>query len=67
MGTSNTNAQNYPGKDVDLQGYIDQKISVGKTNITIQPEQYWVKPTRGVQKIKLMLNQKYFIIKFVID
>ena len=67
MGTSNTNAQNYPGKDVDLQGYIDQKISVGETNITIQPVQYWVKPTRGVQKIKLMLNQKYFIIKFVID
>jgi hypothetical protein len=32
---SNRNAHNYPGKDFDLQGYIDQKISAGETNITI--------------------------------
>jgi hypothetical protein len=48
LGASYTNAQINPGKDFDLQGYIDQKISAGETTIVIQPGQYRVKPTRGV-------------------
>jgi hypothetical protein len=41
-------AQVNPDVDFDLQRFIDQKISAGETNITIQPGQYRIKPAGGV-------------------
>jgi len=54
LDPSNINAHNYPEKEFDIQGYVDQKIGTGETNITIKPEQYRVKPTIEAQKIKLL-------------
>lgn len=48
LNALNTRAQIDPGVDFDLQGYINQKLDAGKTNITIKPGQYRVKPTGGV-------------------
>lgn len=44
FATPNVKAQVDPGIDFDLQGYINQKISAGETNIVVPPGRYRVSP-----------------------
>lgn len=54
--SSPVNAQVNPGKDFDLQGFIDKEISKGKKEIVIPPGRYRVKPKGNTHLLFENLN-----------